>query len=634
MKKKFQLKGILNTLYASAVIVPLIIISIVAVNYTRNYITELSKGYNAQIINNLRLNIESFFEEPKRDLSSLRDMMSYDGEVLNESYIETYFKNQRMFHHIIIIDNDGYVVNTYPKEEEIIGFDYSRESAFKAVKDGADEAWSRTYIYTKENHVSINYAIPMQNHVILGIVHLNIIEKLFEETINDKDVVVGITDQSGVYIMHTNYKNVEQRFSDPYVLNNEMNYDRVKIDGQYFYGTSVTTGYQGWKVVLYESVDRLRDKLLQFIMYISILIIALVSIAVIIGRKVNGLVFKNLSDVVSKTKDVAEGHYLIDEIEGPFSEFIEISNNFKYMAGEIKTREDQILNQSFEIELMNKELENRVIERTNELFSTNQELEIALENLKRTQDQLIESEKLASLGDLVAGLAHEINTPLGIILTIITYLQETTGKVKNKYEAGLLKKGDFELHLQSTLESEGLIYDNITRAIELISSFKLISAEQRNIEKRVIMIHDFIENIIKSLEPQMKKTNIDVRLHCDESIEIETIPLSLYQIMINLIMNTKVHAYDEFGGIVDVSISSNKNHVELIIEDYGVGVPEENIKKIFEPFFTTKRGSGGTGLGLNIVYNSVKQNLQGNIHCKSNSGEGTQFIIELPFNLD
>jgi signal transduction histidine kinase len=99
-------------------------------------------------------------------------------------------------------------------------------------------------------------------------------------------------------------------------------------------------------------------------------------------------------------------------------------------------------------------------------------------------------------------------------------------------------------------------------------------------------------------------------------------------------MNTKIHAYDEFGGIVDVSIISKKNHVELIIEDYGVGVPEENIKKIFEPFFTTKRGSGGTGLGLNIVYNSVKQNLQGNILCKSNAGEGTQFIIELPFNLD
>lgn len=633
MKNKFHLKSILNALYTSVVIIPLIVIGILATNYTRSYIIDLSKDYNDQVINNLRLNIESFFEEPRKDMSLLSDIIEDDSDLLDDSYLENYYNNQRLFHHLLVIDSNGIVVNTYPNEEDIIGFDYSREASFMKVKEGFSEAWSRTYIYTKENIVSINYAVPVGDHTVLGIIHLDVIETLIDETIYTKDIVVGVTDQSGMYLLHTDMVNVEQRVTDPHVVGNSLNYSKVNINSKDYYGTSVKSIYQDWYIVIYEPVERLNSRLFEFIATISGMIVLMLIIAIFIGRKVNKTIFSSFNDVVDKTQKVAEGYYLIDETESPFVEFDSIGNNFKHMATEIKNREDQILNQSFEIELMNKELENRVIERTNELYSTNQELEIALTNLKTTQDQLIESEKLASLGNLVAGLAHEINTPLGIILTIITYLQETTSKVKDKYESGHLKKADFETLINSSLESEDLIYDNVTRAIELISSFKLISSEQRNVEKRDVVIKDFIENIIKSMEPQMNKVNIEMRLRCDSSYVIETIPLTFYQILMNLIMNTKVHAYDETGGIVNISVNEKKHTYEIIIEDYGEGIEEKNIKKIFEPFFTTRRGSGGTGLGLNIVYNSVKQNLQGNIVCKSVIGEGTQFIIELPRNL-
>lgn len=304
------------------------------------------------------------------------------------------------------------------------------------------------------------------------------------------------------------------------------------------------------------------------------------------------------------------------------------------MAGEIQNREEQILRQHHDIERMNKELEHRVNLRTYELYQTNQELQITLENLKLTQEQLVESEKLASLGDLVAGLAHEINTPLGIILTIVTYMEESTKKMKVAYDQGLLKKGDFEKHLESIIESETLIHDNVSRAIELISSFKMISAEQRSLEKRTLVLSDFLYHLIKSIEPQMKKSSIQVRLHCDENIEIETIPLTLYQILINILMNTRVHAYENFGGYVDVSVFSKTQAVEITVEDYGVGIPKEYMKKIFDPFFTTKRGTGGTGLGLSITYNSIKQNLQGEIYCTSEVGGGTKFVLTLPINMD
>lgn len=630
MKKHIHFKSVMNTLYASVVIIPLIIISLVAVNFTRSYIVDISKDYNEQVINNLKVNIESFFAEHNRQMNGLRELLAISEDEDHNAIIQTVFENQKLFHHILYIDNEGSVVNTYPKEEDIAGFDFSREPSFSAIQNGAIEAWSTPYFYTRENLVSVNYAIPAGDMTLLGVVHLNLIEDIFKDSIYDDDLIVAITDQNGVYIMHTDYTFVEQRETDIYANIEKLNFKRLEINAEDYFATSTTSSKYGWKFIIYEPVSNLQDKLMRYLGMLVLLILGLVIISIFVGYKFNKIIYTNLSTVIAKTKEVEEGRYLIEKDESAFHEFNEISKTLKSMALEIKSREDQILNQSYEIELMNKELETRVNARTNELYSTNQELEITLENLKRTQDQLVESEKLASLGDLVAGLAHEINTPLGVILTIVTYLQESTEKVKEHYDKGLLKKGDFEEHLNSTLESEGLIYDNINRAIELISSFKLISADKQNVEKKQIIVSEFMGNIIKSLMPQMKKSNVMIELHCPEVIEMTTIPLSLYQVIVNLVMNTKVHAYDSDGGLVDISVHKKNQGVEIIVEDYGKGISSENIKKIFEPFYTTKRGDGGTGLGLNIVYNTIKQNLKGDITCKSESHVGTQFVILLP----
>ena len=117
---------------------------------------------------------------------------------------------------------------------------------------------------------------------------------------------------------------------------------------------------------------------------------------------------------------------------------------------------------------------------------------------------------------------------------------------------------------------------------------------------------------------------------CDDDVMLTTIPLSLYQVIVNLVMNTKVHAYGEDGGLVNIKVKNFGNHIEILVEDYGEGIPTEYQKKVFDPFFTTKRGSGGTGLGLNIVYNTVRQNLQGDIFFNSTEGKGTQFVVHLP----
>lgn len=629
MKKSMNLRSVMNIFYAAAIIIPLILISSFAMSYTRDYIVKVSKEMHYQIIDHLKFNLESFFEQPSQELNALKEYLMLEDEI-NDELVGKFYDNQTLFHHIRIVNESGTVIYTYPQEDNILGFDFSREQSFEGVTAGAEEAWSRTYVYIKENIISINYAIPMGDNVLIGVIHLDTIKEVFDKAYDNELMTVGITDDTGVYIMHTDYTKVEQRVTDNIVMKQKLDYTKVTQYLNEYYATSLDTDYLDWKIVLYEPVENLKKEINTFILYLSLFILIMVVIALLLGQRFNRVIVQSLKGLVGKTKEVRAGRYDIEFEETNFNELNDLTQNFEAMLLEIKARENRILEQNSEIEIMNSELEARVIDRTDELFAANQELEIALDNLKSTQNQLVESEKLASLGDLVAGLAHEINTPLGIILTVISYLQETTKSLKEKYDSGLLKKSDFEENIKTTLDSEKLIFDNINRSIELMSSFKLISAEHNNLEHQKINVKEFLENIVRSLEPQLKKTNITIVLECDDEVYINTIPLSLYQVIVNLVMNTKVHAYGEAGGLVNVKVKSYGQHLEILVEDFGEGIPKAYQKKVFEPFFTTKRGAGGTGLGLNIVYNTVKQNLKGDIFFNSTEGQGTQFILHLP----
>jgi signal transduction histidine kinase len=278
--------------------------------------------------------------------------------------------------------------------------------------------------------------------------------------------------------------------------------------------------------------------------------------------------------------------------------------------------------------LLNIQLEQKVIERTAELKLTNKQL-------KQNQEKLVQSEKMASLGQLVAGVAHEINTPIGIALTSSSHLVSLTNKIKISIENNTIKKSDFEKYLSDSVQGNDLIMRNLKRTADLINSFKMVSADQTSQEIRRFNLKSYIEDILISLRPQLKKTLHVITIQCSEDIELESNPGALGQIITNLIMNSLIHGYDEKSDKGNIIISCVKinNIILLKYSDDGKGIPEENIHKIFDPFFTTRRGSGGTGLGLHIVFNIVNQNLKGTIKCESQVGHGSTFFIELPIIL-
>jgi len=278
-------------------------------------------------------------------------------------------------------------------------------------------------------------------------------------------------------------------------------------------------------------------------------------------------------------------------------------------------------NKTLELNELNKNLERLVDERTKVLNDS-------LETLKLTQKQMIESEKMAALGGLVAGVAHEINTPIGVCLTGITHLKDITNSLNSLYEDKEMSKDKFEEYLRICIELDTTIHANLQRAAELIRSFKRISVDETTDESYPIFLEERINHVIFSLLNNLKNTNIKVELICDKEIQVNTYPGVIYQIFTNLFTNSLMHAYDKDDeGLIVIKVFTEEEKVHMIYQDDGKGIPQDILPKVFEPFFTTNRAAGGTGLGLHIIYNLVVSKLKGIIKANSIEGEGSQFEI-------
>jgi signal transduction histidine kinase len=276
------------------------------------------------------------------------------------------------------------------------------------------------------------------------------------------------------------------------------------------------------------------------------------------------------------------------------------------------------------LQQFNENLEQLVQQRTAELSQV-------LADLQSTQKKLVESEKMASLGGLVAGVAHEINTPVGIGITAASLLAEKTAAFFETYKSGQMKRSQLEKFLDTAMQSSSMVLSNLNRAADLIQSFKQVAVDQSSEEQRTFDLKQYLSEVLISLKPKLRTTHHQVEIRGDEAIALNSYPGALSQIITNLVMNSLTHAYSrEDAGHLVFDFKQEGEQIILEYSDDGKGIPKENLSKIFDPFFTTKRGQGGSGLGLHIVYNLVTQKLNGTIECESQVGVGTKFIIKLP----
>jgi signal transduction histidine kinase len=258
--------------------------------------------------------------------------------------------------------------------------------------------------------------------------------------------------------------------------------------------------------------------------------------------------------------------------------------------------------------------------------------EAALRNLRETQNSLIEAEKLAALGRLVAGVAHEVNNPVGISLTVASALERKTATFAAEVAHGALRRSSLNDFLDTSRDASSQLVANLNRAAELIQSFKQVAADRNYSDQRTFDLGDLTEQVVMSLRPGLRKHNLTLNVDCQPNLIMNSYPGPYGQVLTNLFLNAVAHAFpDGKPGEVDIQVrASGKDNVEIIFSDNGCGMSLDVRRRAFDPFFTTRRDQGGTGLGLHIVYSIVTTRLGGRLDLDSEPGGGTRVQMILP----
>lgn len=261
----------------------------------------------------------------------------------------------------------------------------------------------------------------------------------------------------------------------------------------------------------------------------------------------------------------------------------------------------------------------------------NQRIKESNDALEAQLQYVMENEKMVALGNLVAGVAHEINTPLGVAITSVTYLDATNHKYQEKLDKGTMSKTDLLDMMNRISESTQIIVKNLNNAANLIQSFKRIAVDQSSNSVTTFNLKDLLESVTISLKHEYKLLNVKIFINSPPNILLYTDPGAIVQIITNFIMNSIKHGrIPDRELVIEITSIENEGKIHLEYSDNGKGIEESNLPHIFEPFFTTSRHAGGSGLGLNIVYNLVTQTLKGTIHATSILGKETRFFIDFP----
>ncbi|MDP2078574.1 MAG: ATP-binding protein [Sulfuricurvum sp.] len=369
----------------------------------------------------------------------------------------------------------------------------------------------------------------------------------------------------------------------------------------------------------YLSIEKKSDRIHMFLknMLVSLFLfsIVLLSLVYIIAQRLSKIILQPVLDLSQTAQEIADtNNYSIRVSHSNNDEISSLYHSFNHLLTETQS--------------LTNDLEARVTLRT-------KELEDSLNTLQKTQTQMVQSEKMAALGNLVSGVAHEVNTPLGNALTGGSIILKETQNLLDQIQAGTLKKSTLDQGLKVLSQTSAVMNRSLHQAADLIRSFKRISIDQSAEDIREFNLHQYLDEILLTFHNKLKKVPVDVILEGDNEFILKSYPGLYAQVISNFIQNSLTHAFDERikNPAISIEFQVMQDQLVLTYADNGLGM-DEGIKKIaFEPFTTTKRNTGGSGLGLNITYNLITQKLKGQIVIESEPMKGTKFTITVPILL-
>ncbi|NRF69607.1 hypothetical protein HLB44_21625 [Aquincola sp. S2] len=313
-------------------------------------------------------------------------------------------------------------------------------------------------------------------------------------------------------------------------------------------------------------------------------------------------------------------------------EFELTRHDYNELTGRLQHQVQQLLATQGELGRLNETLEARVAERTADLGRANEGLYQALAELKATQNELLKSAELAHLGALVAGIAHELNTPIGNALTVATALSHETAQLRAEREAGGIRRSSLDRLLARVDEIALVLEKNLVRAADIIHHTKPLAVDRLSEQRRRFRVAEVIDDTLAALSPQLRRAPVTLAVQVDGTVEMDSFPGALGTVLSNLVTNALTHAFEgrDQGRMQLQARPCDDGQLEMVFSDDGAGMAPAVLGRVFEPFFTTQLGRGGSGLGLYITYNQVRRMLGGNISVTSTVGRGTSFRLLLP----
>lgn len=397
----------------------------------------------------------------------------------------------------------------------------------------------------------------------------------------------------------------------------------------------------GWGVVVKMDWSEILAPVREFLHVILLVGGVLGALALGVGILIARNITRPLAQLAQDAQHIEAGNHLIrsNEDVSDAKEIRILARSLNQLADSLiqsnANLEERVNRRTHELAELNDKLEELVAARTSELIVANENLSTAMEDLKQTQKELVHSEKMAALGGLVAGVAHELNTPIGIGITGASHLQEALLSIRRKDDEAQLTRSDLTRFMDAVDRACELLLTHLTRAATLVGDFKQVAVDQSNPDIRNVDLRTYMDKVVSTLQPNFKQILHRVTVDIPQDLTLSTCPGALAQALTALASNSVIHAFTDETPDPTITIRAEESSsgCRLIFQDNGKGIPKDILPRIFEPFFTTNRKAGGSGLGLSIAHTIVTDTLKGAIKCELPDEGGTAFVIDLP-NMD
>ncbi len=553
------------------------------------------------------------------------------------------------FKAIYLINPKGHVEFVALPEEmqqarqNVVGADLSRNPLVISVRYLGRRAWSDRYLSALSGDATIGLAIPFNGHTLLGEVAPGFASEVLRAGTADLAYQVLVVDRAGEYVVGKNLSESERLRNWAAELRGVSldptgDVRQIKFSGRPYDTGLARSDKLQWTFMAAYPTGMHNPRVRVTILLVLVGFAGSILLGLVLAPLWAARMSAPLRDLIAQTRALSSGKFGGKVTRGRILEFNQLAADMESMAAAIRERqseleksEERLLQSLQNVQQLNLLLEHRVELRTLDLERANRELSEAMQTLKLAQGELVRSETLASLGNLVGGVAHELNTPIGNGVMAVSTLHDQVKSFRREMASGL-RRSTLEAFVGRVERGSEIAVRNLQRANDLIASFKQVAVDQTSAQRRRFMLSEVIDEILMTMQPTLKRTPYRIEREIPGELAMESYPGPLGQVLTNLLTNALNHGLEgRAHGLIRISAERyGDDQVILRVADDGAGISPELFPRIFDPFVTSKLGRGGSGLGLHIVWNTVTVVLGGSITVDSKPDQGSEFRIILP----